>query len=103
MLSITIKFVKSAVACECGRVALSRKSAYFGTGKRILYFHIAFMPHALHFLLSTFKLYFPCFTFLLLIALESKLVKQISIVFIKGRPSVSQTYNLQRLKKDNIT
>ena len=50
------------------------------------------MSYALYFLLCTFTLYFPCFAFLLLIKLEALLVKRFSFVFIKVRPSVSQTY-----------
>ena len=72
MLSITINFFKSAATCEYGRVVPSLKSVCFGIGKRILYFHIVFLSHTMYFLLGTFKLYFPCFTFLLLVARESK-------------------------------
>ena len=102
MLPITIQNVKCPVTCECGRVVLSRKSVYFGISKHILYFHIVFMSHTLYFLPCTFSLHFPCFALLLLIALETLLVKRLSFVFTKDRPSVIQTY-MQRLNmKSNI-
>ena len=102
MLSIRTWNITSAVICECALVVLSRKAVYFGISKRVLHFHIVFMSHALYFLLCTFTLYFPYFAFLLLIALETLLVKGFSFASIKGRSSVSQTY-MQRLKmKNNI-
>ena len=90
----------SAVTCEWALVVLSRKAVYFGISKRVLYFHIVFLPHALYFLLFNFTLYFPYFAFLLLIALDTLLVKRFSFAFIKVQSSVSQKY-IKRLKMRN--
>ena len=92
----------SALTCECVLVVLFRKTVYFGISKRVLYFHIVFLPHALYFLVFTFTLYFPDFAFLLLIALDTLLVKRFSFAFIKGRSSVSQTYTKRLKMRNNI-
>ena len=42
---------------------------------------VVFVSHPLYFLLCTFTLYFPRFAFLLLIALETLLVKEFTLKF----------------------
>ena len=86
-----VYYDKILYMCECGRVVLSRMSVLtlnanvlasnIGISKRTRYSHIVFLSHPLYFLLCTFTLYFPCFAFLLLIALETLLVKQFTLKF----------------------
>ena len=77
-------------------VVASRKSICFGISTRILYFHIVFMSYALYFTIMYFHTVLSMFRFFFndRTRKQTLLVKQFSFVFIKGRPSVSETYNL---------
>ena len=88
MLSITINFLKRALTCECWPVVLSRKSVYFGIGKRILYFYIVFMSHVLS--TEYFQTVLSMFRFFAIDCTRKKtlLIKRISFVFLSRHRSV---------------
>ena len=97
-----IKFVKSAVTCESRRGVLSRKSLYFGVGKHILYFYV---PCTVLFI-EYFQTALSMFHFFVIDRTQKQTLldmQQISFAVL-SRPSLSQMYNLQRLKmKSNIS
>ena len=72
MLFSTISNLKSAITCKWRQVVLHVNQFIVESASLYCNFHISYIYHILYFPLCTSTLYFPYFSFFLLMALESR-------------------------------